>query len=124
MINLSENSKAREVTLKELITGFGFVEGIWLAVGVNPESEVLNALTDILVNLGVDTGSIFLLQILPIIVLLGTIFTVYSVGGKLGMVAVGCAFVSGLLILVSPIVTVVLLLAALVLGGIAENERE
>lgn len=117
------NSKARKITLKELITGFGFVEGIWLAVGINPESEVLNALTNILVNQGVDTGSIFLLQILPIIVLLGTIFTVYIVGGKLGMIAVGCAFVSGLLILFSPIVTIILLLAALVLGGIAENER-
>lgn len=117
---MSANSKT-EVTLKELITGFGFLEGLWLAVGINPEAEILKALTNIMVNLGVDAGSIFLLQILPVIVLLVTIFTVYKVGGILGMVAVGCAFLGGLLILISPIVTIILLLAGLVLGGIAEK---
>ncbi len=118
---MSRKSKT-EVTLKELITGFGFLEGLWLAVGINPEAEILNAFTNILVNLGVDTGSIFLLTILPIIILIVTILTVYSVGGKLGMIAVGCAFLGGLLILFSPIVTIVLLLAGLVLGSIAEKQ--
>ena len=98
---MSINSKT-ELTLKEIITGFGFVEGLWLAIGINPEAEVLKAFTKILTDLGVDSGSLFLLKILPVIFLIATVLTVYRIGGILGLVAVGCAFLGGLLILLSP----------------------
>jgi hypothetical protein len=116
---MNKKAQAAEITLRELIVGFGFLEGLWLAVGINPEAEVISAFTGMLVELQASAGYIILLKILPIIAVIGTLVLIYHLGGKLGLVAVGCAFLGGVLILVSPIISIILILIALGLGSIA-----
>ena len=119
--NMNKKAQAGQVTLREIIIGFGFLEGLWLAVGINPEAEILKAFTEVLVDLGTGAGYVFLLKILPILIFIGTLALIYSLGGKLGLIAVGCAFLGGLLILVTPILSVILIIVALVIGSIAEG---
>ena len=118
---MNKKAQVQEVTLRELITGFGFIEGLWLAVGINPEAEILKAFTGLLIDLKAGAGYIFLLNILPIIAFIGTLFLIYYLGGKLGLAAVACAFLGGLLILITPILSVILIIVGLGIGSIAEN---
>jgi hypothetical protein len=118
---MNKKVQVQEVTLRELITGFGFIEGLWLAVGINPEAEILKAFTGLLIGLRVGAGYIFLLNILPIIAFIGTLLSIYYLGGKLGLVAVACAFLGGLLILITPMLSVILIIVGLGIGSIAKN---
>jgi len=118
---MNKKAQAEELTLRELITGFGFLEGIWLAIGINPDAEILRAFTSILFDLEAGANYIFLLNILPVIVFIGTLFLIYHLGGKLGLIAVTCAFFGGLLILVTPILSVILIFVGLGIGSIAEK---
>ncbi len=113
--------KSRGMSLRELIIGFGFLSGIWLTVGINPTEEILNALTNILNNFGINIGHIILLQVLPIILFLIFMCLIYRRGGKLGLVAVACAFIGGLLILTLPILSVIFLFLGLGIGHFARR---
>ena len=118
---MNRRFQSRGITLRELIIGFGFLSGIWLAVGINPTAEIFNAFTNILSKLEINIGYIFLLQILPIISFLIFMFLIYLRGGKLGLVAVVCAFVGGLLILTTPIISVIFLFVGLGIGHFARR---
>ena len=61
---MNKKAQARELTLRELIIVFGFLEGLWLAVGVNPEAEIIKAFTGVLADLEVGAGYIIFLNIL------------------------------------------------------------
>ena len=113
--------RSRGLSLRELIIGFGFLSGIWLAVGINPTAEILGTFTDILNKLEVNIGYTFLLQVLPIILFLVFMCLIYSRGGKLGLVAVACAFIGGLLILTIPILSVILLFSGMGIGHFARR---
>ena len=113
--------RSRGMSLRELIIGFGFLSGIWLAVGIDPTSEILGAFTDILNNLEINIGYIFLLQVLPILLFIFFMILIYRRGGKLGLVAVACAFLGGLLILTIPILSVILLFSGLGIGHFARR---
>jgi len=119
---MNRKAQLREITLRELIVGFGFLEGLWLAVGINPENEILKAFTSVLIELKASGWYIFLLNILPIIATVGTLFLIYQLGGRLGLVAVGCAFFGGLLMLISPIISIILIIIAIIVGKIAETD--
>ena len=109
------------ITLKEFIIGFGFVEGLWLTVGINPKAEISKALIQLLINLRIESGYIFLFKILPILVLIGTLWSIYNLSKLYGLIVVFLAFIGGLLILVSPIFSIILLVILLILGKY-ENE--
>ena len=113
--------RERGTTLRELIIGFGFLSGIWLSVGINPTVEILDVFTDILNNFGINIGHIILLQVLPIIFFLVFMCLIYRRGGKLGLVAVACAFIGGLIILTLPILSVIFLFLGLGIGHFARR---
>ncbi len=118
---MSKKSLIKNLTLRELITSFGFFEGFWLAIGIDPEAKILGALTKVLIKFHAGPTYILLLKILPIIILIGTLFLIHHLGGKLGFIAVILAFFSGLLILNSPLIAICLFLMALYIGNIAEK---
>ncbi|MFQ5475266.1 MAG: hypothetical protein ACE5DM_05520 [Candidatus Nanoarchaeia archaeon] len=107
--------------MRELIIGFGFLEGIWLAIGVNPSDESLKYVIMLAENIGANPWWIFFLNILPIATLLASLYLVYRTGGFIGFLACGIAFLGGFMVLQIPILSSVLLMLAFVVGHFAKK---
>lgn len=106
--------------LREFVVLFGFLNGVWLAVGVNPGAKLLEVLAGILLNLTGREGTLQLvLTLLPVILTVVTLFLILRKGGFVGLLAVIVALVGGMQILADPTVSLVLLLAAMGLGYFA-----
>lgn len=104
------------VFLKEFVVLFGFLNGVWFAVGVNPGAELLEVLLGM--GEGLVSGSLleFAATFVPLVLLGVMLFLIHRKGGWLGFAAVGLAFLAGLQVTSAPRVMAVLLLAALALG--------
>lgn len=114
------NKKAQtDVVVRELVVGVGFLEGVWIATGLNPQNEMFKAFSSAFQSIDIPTRSLFLFKVIPIILLLGTIAVIFSLGGWLGALAVFLAFIGGITILKFPLFAVVSLIAGLFLGFIA-----
>lgn len=99
--------------------GLGFLSGLWIAVGIDPQAEIFKAFDTILKTLNPDSGFGFLFFVIPIIILICLILGTYFMGGKLGLIAVTFGFLGGLLILASPLISIILLFLGMGLGVIA-----
>ena len=113
--------KKAEYFFNEFVIGLGFLSGLWITVGIDPLAEVFKALATIINTLNPDSGFGFLFFVIPIIILFCSILGTYFMGGKLGLVAVGCGFFGGLLILLSPIISAILLILGMGVGIVAVN---
>ena len=114
-----KNKKNRTITkkaAKELIVGFGFLSGLWLAIGIDPEAEIFKFLNDFLTSISAPSQIIFFLQILPTALFIFSIISIYKKGGIPGFIAVGLAFLGGLSVLLNPLYSAILLVIALILG--------
>jgi len=103
--------------------GLGFLSGLWTAIGIDPENVVLALL-------GTMTGQIYpdplvrhLFLLLPAILLLLSVWGAYKRGKSPGLASVLIAYVAGLSILVALWASLVLLLAAIVIGYLATGRR-
>ena len=105
--------------LKEFVILFGFLNGVWLAVGVNPGAELLDVVRGTLETLVAGGWVGFIFAFLPIVLLGVTLWLIFRKGGWVGFAAVACAFLAGLQVTSQPRVMFVLLLAALGLGWVA-----
>ena len=111
--------------VKELIIGFGFLNGVWLAVGIDPEDELIKFLQPMLSGLHPWIMALFV--ILPGLIMIGTvytIFTIYKKGGIVGAATVLIAFIAGATILQNYIVSFGLLLIALIFGYVSFNRKK
>lgn len=84
--------------VQEFVLGFGFLSGLWIHVGVNPESEIIKAFASIIQELSPDPIYSFAFWLIPIIATLGSLAGSYFLGGWLGLIAVGLAFIGGIFI--------------------------
>lgn len=106
--------------LKEFVVLFGFLNGVWIAVGVNPGQEFLGIVRGIVESLAGGNGVVdFLFTAIPLLLLVGALVAIARRGGWLGFAAVALGFLSGLQVVAAPRLSLVLLLAALGLGWIA-----
>lgn len=103
--------------------GFGFLSGIWTAIGIDPEEVLLNLL-------GTVTGEIYpdpllrqLFLLLPLILLGLSVLEAYKKGKAPGLASVLIAYIAGLSILVSLWTSLLLLIAAIVTGYLATVRR-
>ena len=106
--------------VRELIISFGFLNGVWLAIGINPQTEIVSFFQQYLESLSPVMKTVFI--VIPIVLLLGTIFTVLKVyhhGGFFGALAVFVAFAAGYLVLKTPQLTAPMLIAAYIIGWLA-----
>lgn len=74
--------------VQEFVIGFGFLSGLWIHVGINPETEIIKAFSSITPSLA--------FWIIPVITTLGSLVGSYFLGGWLGLIAVGLAFIGGI----------------------------
>jgi len=96
------------------------LNGLWIAIGINPETEILKALSDVIKLFANELS--FFFWLIPIIMIAGAIFSSYMVGGKLGLWAVLIAFVSGISIVKFTNFGVLLFIIAIVMGFFAPSE--
>ena len=89
----------------------GFVSGVWLAVGVDPEAIISDSILNLIktYNPNLKFGLIF--YVIPLIVTAFSLLYAYFMGGKFGMIDIACAFFGGCFIQSYP-------LAGLLLVGI------
>lgn len=107
------------VFLKEFVVLFGFLNGVWFAVGVNPGAELLEVLLGM--GQGLVSGEVltFLATFVPLALLGGMLFLIHRKGGWLGFAAVAVAFLAGLQVTSAPRVMLLLLVVAFLLGYLA-----
>ena len=114
----------RRSIVRELVIGFGFLNGVWLAVGISPGDWIYNFVKPFITNMPPIMRTIF--AIIPTILIIITAFTIfktYQHGKVMGVIAVLLAFIAGGLILTNWIATAVLLAIALILGAISFRGR-
>lgn len=109
--------KRAKLFLRESVILFGFLNGLFLGLGVNPGATILAVVAEILESLTGGNGAVRLaLTLLPLALVAFALYSIHKRAGWLGFVAVGIAFLAGLWILPDPLVGTLTLLAALVLG--------
>ncbi len=108
-----------EILVQEFVLFFGFLGGLFTYFGVNQDEQVIRPLLETAIP---SDG--FLLSF--VIILIGIAITIigvlgiYADAGKLGLLVVGCAYISGL-IMPSRDLTVIgafLLIGAVLLGPV------
>jgi len=109
--------------LWQSVIGFGFLSGLWTAIGIDPEQVVLTAVQNAVDTAYSDSAIHTLFIVLPTLLLLFSIYGAYKNGKVPGLVSVIVAYFSGLLILNQTGLALVLLLCAIVFGWIATNRR-
>jgi hypothetical protein len=116
-------AKRSRTYIWQFVIGIGLLSGIWTAIGIDPESVILNVLGDMVGRMYSDPGVRSLLLIIPSILLVISIIGAYRQGKVLGLISVVVAYISGLFILVSTMTLLVLLGVAIIMGYLATNRR-
>lgn len=113
-------SRRTSVFLKEFVVLFGYLNGVFVAVGVNPAATLLGTLQNLLIALvGADGLLAFAFALLPTILLVLMLYLILRKGGWLGLLAVLAAFVGGMQVVTSPAASLVFLAVGLGLGWVA-----
>lgn len=99
MISFEANSRSdstAEVFIREFVIGLGFLSGLWIYAGIDPEAVIIGAFVTILQQMGSPYG--WLLWLLPIISTLVSIVAAWAMGGPIGILTVALAFFGGIFI--------------------------
>lgn len=96
------------------------MSGFWIAVGVNPEAVMTNAFAEAAKS--ILAGSEILIWLVPIVALVISILSAFATGGRLGLLAVGVAFIGGVVFIKFTVAALVIVGAAIVLGYVVSSE--
>jgi predicted branched-subunit amino acid permease len=116
-------AKRSRAYIWQSVIGFGFLSGLWTAVGIDPEGVILTLVGRTIDTFYPDPDIRYLFVILPLVLLLLSIYQAWKNGRVPGLVAVILAYVAGLSILLLWKMSLVLLLAAILIGWLATNRR-
>jgi len=83
--------------INEFVITFGFLGGLFTRVGVDPETELIKAFLTILEQFAPSMQVLnpWILILITIGLTSVSILAIYSLGGKLGLFAVACAWIGG-----------------------------
>lgn len=107
----------------QFVICFGFLSGLWTAIGFDPEEVLFNVLNKTVETIYPDPNIRTLFLVLPTLLLLVSIIGAYKNGRVHGLAAVIVAYGAGLSVLLSITSALLLLLLAIVLGFLATNRR-
>lgn len=111
--------KKSNLFFRQTIILFGFLQGFWIAIGINPRDIILGYLYPFFQRLGYYAVLVF--GLLPMLMLFLGFYLVYKKGRKKGVIAVFFGFIAGIFALVSPILSIFLLFIAWSIGYFAVN---
>jgi len=103
--------------IEEFVLGFGFLSGVWVKIGIDPTSEVIKFLGNIFQQYVQNSSFTFVFWAIPFLIMAGSLWGAFKVGGLLGILAVVAGFFAGMLLGGS--MWLILLIVAVVLGFIA-----
>lgn len=110
---------------KEFVIGFGFLSGVFLSIGIDPQAEIIKNIIYVFFENNPDflgrSAAIF--NIISILILIVTLYTVYKIGRNIGLLAILFAFTGGFLIISSFSTGIILLLIGSVLGFFAPKYK-
>jgi len=86
-------TKRNEQFVTEFVLVFGFLNGLWVYQGVNPEAEILKTFTNLIPEM-----SSLLYWSISILLIGSAIAAVYALGRWIGLVAILAAFLGGVFI--------------------------
>lgn len=95
---------------------FGFLSGLWLAVGIDPEAIVIDSVLDVVKILYSEFKFGFMFYLIPILGTITSILGAYIEGGSIGSIAVIFAFIGGFSILIHPTIGIIFVLVGVLLG--------
>ena len=107
----------------QVVLGFGFLSGLWTAIGIDPEDILLSALKNTADAVYPSPTLRYLFLLLPTLLLIVSIFGAYKDGKLLGLVSVFAAYISGLLIFTRTDLAIIFLCSAVLLGLLSTNPR-
>ncbi|MDV2988791.1 MAG: hypothetical protein P3T54_01340 [Dehalogenimonas sp.] len=87
--------KLAPVFLCEFVIGFGFLSGLWIHIGINPETEIIRAFASVADAITPETGISWVFWLIPLVTVGMSLWLTYVLGGILGLLAVGLAFIAG-----------------------------
>lgn len=106
--------------VRVFVLGLGFMSGFWIAVGANPEAEITNAFAEAAKS--ILAGSEILIRLIPTVALVTSIILAFATGGWLGLLAVGVAFIGGIVFIKYTVAALVIVGVAIILGFVASKE--
>lgn len=111
----------RQTFIRETIIGFGFLSGVWIHLGFDPQSFAFAFLQKLLVGAEPQYSQVIIMLFftLPIILTCVSILGTYKKAGWFGLAAVGLAFYAGY---VFELQSIILLIVALVVGFLAARK--
>ena len=107
----------------QFVIGFGFLSGLWTAIGLNPENILITALGSAVTTQYSDPAVRTFFLLLPTIILVISVIGAYMNGRIPGLVAVLLAYVAGLAILSHLVAGLLILCAALVVAYYSARSR-
>jgi hypothetical protein len=110
-----------EAFMQEFVLSFGFLGGLFIYVGVDPEEELVRALLKIVIPSNDSLISLILIVIGLIATIAGIVGT-NAAAGKGGLIIVGVAWIAGLIIAIGgnwSVAGAFLLIGAFIAGPIA-----
>jgi ABC-type multidrug transport system permease subunit len=111
------------VFIRQFVIGLGFLSGAFTAIGIDPQDEVIRFIGGAVGTVYPDPQVSYVFFILPVVLLVISVVAAYMKGKVMGLISVLVAYFSGVLILVSSVLAIILLLIAVVLGYLATNRR-
>lgn len=106
--------------VRVFVIGLGFMSGFWIAVGVNPEAVMTNAFAEAAKS--ILAGSEILIRLVPALTTVTSVLLAFAIGGWLGLVAVGVAFIGGIVFIKYTVAALVIVGVAIILGFVASTE--
>lgn len=110
-------TKIAETFIQEIVIGFGFINGLWINIGFDPESSIIQILLDMIYIFNPSFTVTYISWFIPIILALSILvpsLLAYYIGGIPGLLAVIFAFIGGIFINLT--IGALLLLLGIVLG--------
>ena len=103
-----------ESFVNEFVLSFGFLSGLWIHIGINPESEVMKILSTLIQQISPNPTYSFLFWLIPILSTLIALAGAYAFGDWWGVIAVALAFLGGIYINLN--LGIILLILGIILG--------
>lgn len=107
-------------TLIGLVILLGFLNGVWISLGINPGKQLWSMLEQVIERLMPQTGLLSALWVVPSVLLVAQLWRSWVLGGILGLLAILLGFAAGLVI-ATPLPALVMLSGAIVLGVFAQR---
>jgi uncharacterized membrane protein HdeD (DUF308 family) len=112
-----------EFFYKEFILGIGFLSGLWISIGINPEAVLFDTLLNTMETLNSDSSFPAFFYIIPTLGTITSIALAYQEGKIMGLMGIIVGFLAGLILLTHPMFGIILVVSAAFIGRLAVNDK-